>query len=66
MTILTQLIIDKMEILDNITNTIQSILERNLVSEKEVNNIMELIKIHGTINYNNGAIEQLKSVINEK
>jgi hypothetical protein len=55
-----------MEILDNITNTIQSILERNLVSEKEVNNIMELIKIHGTINYNNGAIEQLKSVINEK
>lgn len=53
-----------METLNNIKNTIQSILERSNLSENDKNTIFELLELYGKITETRGEIKQLKAQIN--
>lgn len=54
-----------MEQLIKIEDTIMTILVRNNVEYSQIKNVIELVRVYGTIQYNNGCINQLKENINE-
>lgn len=54
-----------MEALNKIEGTIKAMLSNNMVSQEQIINIIELVRIYGTIQYTNGYINQLKDNINE-
>lgn len=54
-----------METLTLIEETIKQTLTNYSVSNYGINNIIELVRLYGTINYSNGEIKQLKQNINE-
>ena len=63
MIILTQLITDKMEALNNIKKTIEMILEKSNLSESDKVTIIELLELYGRYSETNGEIKQLKAMI---
>lgn len=52
-----------MEQLLRIENSIESILIANKLPASIIANIIEMIKVYGAINYSNGEIKQLKTMI---
>lgn len=52
---------------NEILNTIKNVLITNGVPNLQINNIIELVKIHGEIQFSKGAINELKKLLeNEK
>ena len=54
-----------MEQLKRIENSIESILIANRLPATTIANIIEMIRVYGTINYGNGELNQLKELRNE-
>jgi hypothetical protein len=51
---------------NEILNTIKNVLTNNGVPDLQINNIMELVKIHGEIQFSKGAINELKKQLNNE
>lgn len=54
-----------MEVLSKIEKNITAILERNYVEYSQIKNIIELVRVYGTIQYTNGEINQITKLSNE-